>query len=94
MQYTGTVKATATPHINVRSTPEVTATNDIGDLLPGQAITADDLQNGWLHILTPQVGWVSAAYVDYQTVPTTTVKVPFTLSVDGFKSFSGELEKA
>jgi len=69
MLYTGKVLSTVSPHLNLRDAPNGT---DIGDIYANDTITADNLQAGWLHIVTvnglPKVGWSSCAYLEYQLV--------------------------
>lgn len=96
--YVGTVKANATPYLNLRDAASVTGV-DIGNLYPNDAIEADLLTNGWLHItkINGQAanGYASAAYIDYREVivtPPPTVTKTFTLKLDGFKEFTGTIE--
>lgn len=65
--YTGTVKWWAKPFINIRDTPDG---NDLGDLPPLSPITGDEIVPGangysWMHILSPQAGWVRTDFLDY-----------------------------
>ena len=75
-------------------------------LAKGTPISGDAVDGTWLHMTAPRIGWVNAGMnqtkVSWQTVtvtppppppPPSTVLTPFTLTVDGHKPFSGNLEK-
>ena len=72
-------------------------------LAKGTPISGDAVDGTWLHMTAPRVGWVNAGAnqtkVSWQTVtvtpppPPSTTLTPFTLTVDGHKPFSGNLEK-
>lgn len=80
-----------------------------GYIPKGAKITAITLEGNWLRLATvdgmPRSGWLNAganmSKIRYWVIvapppvdpPPTTVLVPFTLAVDGFKPFSGKLEK-
>lgn len=63
--YNCKVKATATPFVNLRDSPNGA---DIGDVLPNTEFQADTLVNGFLHAVSPITGYISALYVDYSVV--------------------------
>lgn len=84
----------------IRSTPG-------GDVITGSIpkdtpITADDSAGSWLKLITvnslPKGGYVNSRSIKFNTtpppppVPTPTL-TPFTLTVDGYKPFIGNLEK-
>jgi len=75
-------------------------------LAKGTPISGDAVDGTWLHMTAPRIGWVNAGVnqtkVSWQTVtvtppppppPPSTTLTPFTLTVDGHKPFSGNLEK-
>lgn len=67
VNYVGVVKPEVTLGLNVRTAP-VTG-QVIGKVYAGQVIEADELDDGWLHLTSPMVGWSSAQYIDYEEVP-------------------------
>lgn len=95
----------ATGNINIRTSPEV-ADNATGQyVLTGDIVESDVAQSGFIHIVNiyrnnvlvtiPPVSWCGAYYLEptVYTPPVPVVKVPFTFKADGFKLFSGDLEK-
>ncbi len=85
----------------IRSTPG-------GDIITGSIpkdthITADDSAGSWLKLITvnnlPKGGYVNSRSIKITAVtpppppPPSTTLTPFTLTVDGYKPFIGDLEK-
>jgi GH25 family lysozyme M1 (1,4-beta-N-acetylmuramidase) len=78
----------------------------VGRLLhKGESVTGDgkDFYNNveYFHLSVPVAGWTKSAWVSVAPVDVTPpppepepAKTPFTLAVDGYKTYSGELEKA
>jgi GH25 family lysozyme M1 (1,4-beta-N-acetylmuramidase) len=84
--YQCTVKASATPYVNLRASDN-SGSQDIGNVPPSTPFQADTLTNGYLHsITTPYVGYISAAYCDYELVtdpePTTSPVVYTAVETD------------
>lgn len=91
-----------TTSLRIRTGPGATYAQ-IGGLYAGDVAYGESDPSGWFHISsikrangTTQVinGWASAAYLTITAVQPAPVTVPFSLSIDGFKPYSGELEKA
>lgn len=65
--YEGTVKANATPYLNVRNAPDGTV---VGKLYPGTAVVIEYIQNGWGKLTDPVVSnnpdrqWVDVSFLD------------------------------
>ena len=85
----------------IRSTPG-------GDVITGSIpkdtnITADDSAGSWLKLITvnnlPKGGYVNIRSIKVTTItpppppPPSTTLTPFTLTVDGYKPFIGNLER-
>ena len=97
----GTVITTTT--LNIRSGPG-TSYSDIGDLHNGDKLEASEPVGGWWRLtkvngvpvaLTESFAFANGGlYIRTDAAPVGTQRTPFTLSVDGYKPFSGELEKA
>lgn len=91
--------------LNIRPTPSTTY-GYIGRLQIGDLVEADLNSGGWWHLtkITRAGQNVALPAADCYAYEGATngyiqpvapvVKVPFTLSVDGYKPYSGELEKA
>jgi len=97
-------KGTTLDSIPVRTAPDGGAISPY--LAKNTPISGDAVDGTWLHMTAPRIGWVNAGAgmtkVKWETVtvtppppppPPSTVLTPFTLSVDGHKPFSGNLEK-
>ena len=97
-------KGTTLDSIPVRTSPDGGAISPY--LAKGTPISGDAVDGTWLHMTAPRIGWVNAGAgmtkVKWETVtvtppppppPPSTVLTPFTLTVDGHKPFSGNLEK-
>ena len=67
----------------------------VGTVQPAQIIHADILREvneiKYLHITSPIVGWTRADWFSYSADPA--VKVPFAITIKGFKPYVGEFEK-
>lgn len=98
MLYEGSVKPTSVPYVNLRDAASPLGA-DIGDLYPNERITADALQNGWLHITSvngvAKVGWASAMYLDYHEVAQPT-QDKIEIFINGVKTFEmvGQITQA
>lgn len=104
------IKGTAKGDVNRRISPGGSLFSPPRYLHAGDTIEADKNQYQWLHltkingIAITGEEWASAGatqqYIGWAWVPVeeppppTPVKTPFTLNVDGYLPFSGELEKA
>jgi len=87
------VKSTATPYVNLREQANLSS-RDIGDITPNTEFQADELVNGFLHAITPFIGYVSAQFVDYSIIITPPPdKQPFDVAVmvvkDGYRDGFG-----
>lgn len=101
------IQGTALGSVYLRDAPQGNSLGTF--LKAGDQIEASENQFQWLHItkingepVAQEATWASAGaqqqYISWQwvTLPDpipTPIKVPFSLNVDGYKPFSGELEK-
>lgn len=85
-----------TAALNIRSGPGASY-EDIGDLVSGDIVTASEIIGGWWHLVeingvpVTRESWASGTYI-VESQPPAPERVPFTLTVAGFKPFEGELE--
>ncbi len=61
---TAAIVSDPNPPANVRSSPEVTATNLLGTLTNGTYLSVTEEQNGWFKINSPVEGWVAKSITE------------------------------
>ena len=106
--YGTVISGTLASPLNIRSGPG-TNYSDIGNLYIGDKLEASEKVGGWWKLTriirangiveipasTETYSYENGGlYIRTDSPPVGTQRTPFTLSVDGYKPFSGELEKA